>query len=134
MAQIASGSEVLRSKLDALPVGRKQRTNRIELLPALGIGALLLFGALFYVWQHIQVVRLGYEIEQLKTERAALVQREKELMLKIARLKSPKRVEEIARQKLGLVAPAPSQIIVIHQREDLRHLGSWPFGERGSTR
>ncbi|MBI3988817.1 MAG: cell division protein FtsL [candidate division NC10 bacterium] len=113
MSQIASGSEVL-GRLEAVLV-RKQQHRWID-LPSLGVGLLVLLGGLFYVWQHVQAVQLGYEIEQLKQERAAFVERERELTLEIARLKSPKRVEEIARDRLGFITPAPDQIVIVPQR------------------
>ena len=113
MSQIASGSEVL-GKLEAI-FTRKQQSRRID-LSSLGVGLLILLGGLFYVWQHIQAVRLGYEIEQLKKGRAALVQRERELTLEIAGLKSPKRIEEVARGRLGFITPAPGQIVIVHRR------------------
>jgi len=89
------------------------RLWRLDLLPSLCLGGLVLLGVLFYVWQHIQVVRLGYEIEQLQGERIALLRREKELRVDLSRLKSLRRVEEIARRQLGLTTPASGQVITI---------------------
>jgi cell division protein FtsL len=89
------------------------RLWRFDLFPALCLGSLVLLGVLFYVWQHIQVVRLGYEIEQLQGERIALIRREKELRFDLARLKSLRRVEEIARRQLGLTTPVSGQVILI---------------------
>jgi cell division protein FtsL len=84
-----------------------------ELLALLATGALLVGVVLFYVFQHIQVVRLGYEVERLRGERAALVEQGKVLTLEAARLRAVKRVEEGARGGLGMVTPAPGQIIVV---------------------
>jgi cell division protein FtsL len=89
------------------------RLWRLDLLPSLCLGGLVLLGVLFYVWQHIQVVRLGYEIEQLQGERIALLRREKELRVDLARLKSLRRVEEIARRQLGLTTPVSGQVITV---------------------
>ena len=109
MRQVASGSEVLaKARWEALPTRRG-----INLLSSLGLGLLLLLGSLFYVWQHIQVVRLGYEIERLKANRAALAQKEQELVLEVAQLKRLQRVEEIARDRLGLTTPRPGQVVII---------------------
>jgi len=68
---------------------------------------------LFYVWQHIQVVRLGYEIERLQVERLALIRQENELRFEVARLKSLRRVEEIGRRQLGLTSPVAGQVILL---------------------
>ncbi len=89
------------------------RLWRFDLVPTLLLGGLVLLGVLFYVWQHIQVVRLGYEIEQLQGERIALLRREKELRFDLARLRSLRRVEEIARRQLGLTTPVPGQVIMV---------------------
>jgi len=84
-----------------------------ELRSILLITAIILAGALLYVWQHIQVIRLGYRVEQLNAEFTAMIQEERELTVKIAQLKSLARIEEMARRKLGMVEPTPSQIIIV---------------------
>ncbi len=84
-----------------------------ELLDLLATGALVVGVVLFYVFQHIQVVRLGYQVERLRHERAALVEQEKTLGLEAASLRAVKRVEEIARGDLGMVTPGPGQVIVV---------------------
>jgi cell division protein FtsL len=84
-----------------------------ELLALLATGALLVGAVLFYVFQHIQVVRLGYEVERLRGERSVLVEQGRALTLEAARLRAVKRVEEVARGELGMVTPAPGQIVVV---------------------
>ena len=106
-------------------LNRVERVRRISLLPGLLAGGLLLLGVLFYVWQHIQVVRLGYAIERLRSERAAGIQRGRELRLEIAQLKSLKRVEEVARTRLGMVTPSRGQIVMVPVAPD---------GDRAPTR
>ena len=92
---------------------RVDQFRRWDLLPSLCLACLVLFGVLFYVWQHIQVVRLGYEIEHLQAERLALVRQENELRFEVARLKSLRRVEEIGRRQLGLTSPVAGQVILL---------------------
>jgi len=92
---------------------RVDQFRRWDLLPSLCLACLVLFGVLFYVWQHIQVVRLGYEIERLQAERLALVRQENELRFEVARLKSLRRVEEIGRRQLGLTSPVSGQVILL---------------------
>lgn len=75
--------------------------------------AIILAFALLYVWQHIQVIRMGYRVEQLNSELSDLMQEEKELTLRIAQLKSLARIEGIARRRFGMAEPSPSQILVI---------------------
>ena len=100
-------------RASALLRPRADQLRRSELLPSLLLGSLVLIGVLFYVWQHIQVVRFGYEVEQLQAERIALLRGEKELRFELARLRSLRRVEEIARSQLGLMSPASGQVILV---------------------
>ena len=85
----------------------------LESLSSLGLGILVLAGALFYVWQHTRVVRLGYEIERLRETQANLVQGHKSLRLELGQLRSLRRVEEIARARLGMGTPKPGQVVVL---------------------
>lgn len=114
MPEIASGSDLL-NRLQSLPVpaGREKARWIKEFRPILFTTAIILAVGLLYVWQHIQVIRLGYRVERLNAELSALVQEEKELTVRIAQLKSLARIEEIARRRLGMVDPAPSQIVVV---------------------
>lgn len=104
-------STPLADRAGALP--HPGAASRFEAVPSLVVGLLLLLGVLFYVWQHIQVVRTGYEIERLRQERAALVQRNREMTLEIGQLTSLRRVEEVARKRLGMVRPGPGQVILV---------------------
>ena len=85
----------------------------VEPVSAWALGLVVLAGALFYVWQHTQVVRLGYEIERLRETRSALEQEHKALRLEMGQLRSLRRVEEIARTRLGMVTPKPGQVVLI---------------------
>ncbi len=97
----------------SLPRRRWAWWEWLESISAWGLGVLALAGALFYVWQHTQAVRLGYEIERLRETRAALEQEHKSLRLEIGQLRSLRRVEEVARTRLGMVTPKPGQIVLI---------------------
>jgi cell division protein FtsL len=103
----------VRAAARPLPRRRVAVARWLEAVSTLSLGALVLAGALFYVWQHTRVVRLGYEIEQLRTARAAMVQESKALRLEIGQLRALKRVEEIARTRLGMVTPRPDQVVLV---------------------
>ena len=110
--EVLSGTAAgARGRVRARPSLAWARTR--ELLALLATGALLVGVVLFYVFQHIQVVRLGYEVERLRRERGALVEQGKLLALEVAALRAVKRVEEVARNELGMVTPAPAQVIVV---------------------
>lgn len=103
----------------APPRGRVREGRRIlsvrtrEFLAMVAVVGLLVGAVLCYVFLHIQVVRVGYEVERLRQERAALSEQGRTLTLEVAGLRSVKRVEEVARGALGMVAPAPGQVIVV---------------------
>lgn len=96
-------------------VRRKKRKLVSEMKPIFLVGGILLLGLLFYVWQHVQVVRLGYQVERLRAARAALIQEEKGLRVELGRLRSLKRVEGLARGTLGMVNPVSGQIILVDE-------------------
>ena len=78
-----------------------------------GLCLVILAGALFHVWQHIHVVRQGYAIERLRQIQATLVQENKVLRLEAGQLRSLRRVEEIARTRLGMMTPKPGQVVLM---------------------
>lgn len=84
-----------------------------DILGMLAVTGLLVAAALCYVFLHLQVLRVGYQVEALRRERAALAEQGRALALEVAGLRSVKRVEEVARGTLGMVPPAPGQIIVV---------------------
>jgi cell division protein FtsL len=65
------------------------------------------------VWQHIYVVRQGYGLERLRETHARLVQENKALRLEAGQLRSLRRVEEIARFRLGMITPKPGQVVLL---------------------
>jgi cell division protein FtsL len=74
---------------------------------------LLFLAELFlYTWCRVQMVRTGYEIDQAKKEQKLLKQRQHSLKVEIGRLKSPRRIAKIAREKLHLDMPTPNQMII----------------------
>ena len=96
------------------PRARARRVSlRLDPWRAVVVLGLLCLGILFYVWQHIQVLRLGYALEGLRAHRATLLQEQKILTLELARLTALSRVEAIARARLEMETPRPGQVIVL---------------------
>jgi cell division protein FtsL len=52
------------------------------------------------------VVRSGYELVKMKTQVASLEKENEVLHLDVAKLKSPARIERIAKKELGMVLPS----------------------------
>jgi len=75
--------------------------------------AIFIFELFFYTWCRVQCTQMGYAITRLEAEQSTLTDRQENLKIELARLKSPERIEKIAREQLGLVRPKPEQIIVV---------------------
>ncbi len=76
----------------------------------LAVAAATLSCTLFYVWTRHQVTTWGYKISEAADRQNALRQANRELRLEAASLRSPRRVEKIARKELGLDFAKPGQI------------------------
>jgi len=79
---------------------------------ALLVGALL-FELFLAAWCRTQCVRTGYEISDAATRREQLLTVQRDLRVELAHLKSPERIMRIAKERLGLVAPEPRQVVLI---------------------
>jgi cell division protein FtsL len=96
------------------PRPRAGRTSwRLEVWRVVLVLGLICLGILGYVWQHIQVLRLGYALEELRARRATLLQEQKTLTIELARLTALNRIEAVARDRLGMETARPGQVIVL---------------------
>ena len=86
-----------------------------EMWKSVGVAGFLVLVVLFSAWQHFELLRHGYEIEQMQRERAAEDETARRLKLEIETLRAPKRIEAIATHQLRLVAPGPDDAIVIER-------------------
>jgi cell division protein FtsL len=68
---------------------------------------------LFYTWCRVQNVQHGYEISREALNQKQLVAYQNSLKIELARLKSPDRIAQIAKQQLGLVMPTTEKTILI---------------------
>jgi cell division protein FtsL len=90
---------------------RRQR----ELWGSLGVGVLLVLVVMFSAWQHFELIRHGYRLEQMQKERAAEEEVNRHLRLEIETLRSPARIERLATRRLHMVAPGPEDASVIER-------------------
>ncbi len=81
-----------------------------EIVRWMALGGVLAGAALLYAWQHFQCIEMRYRLEVLRAERARAGELNQQLKLEVAGLRSPLRIEAIARRELGLSAPAPGQV------------------------
>lgn len=80
--------------------------------------ALAVAGLLLYAWQHFQCLELGYRMEELKAERQQAAELNLQLKLEAAALRSPMRIDAIARRQLGLTVPLPGQVAPVTAPEE----------------
>ena len=86
-----------------------------EMWRALWLGGFLVAVLLFAAWQHFELLRHGYRLEQMQKERATEDEINRHLRLEIETLRSPDRIERLATTRLHMVAPGPSDSAVIER-------------------
>jgi cell division protein FtsL len=86
-----------------------------ELWKSVGVAGFLVIVLLFSAWQHFQLLRHGYQTEELQRLRAVEEETGRRLRLEIETLKSPRRIEALATEQLRLVPPSPDEAIVIER-------------------
>lgn len=69
-----------------------------------------------FVWERVDVVRIGYQIERLKREKTVLERQRDELRVKFSTLSASDRIAKLATEKLGMSLPQQGQIIVVQSR------------------
>jgi cell division protein FtsL len=84
----------------------------------LAVGAAMATCLLSYAWQHFECIQIRYQIEQLDSERAQATELNQQLHLEVATLRSPMRVDAIARNQLGLTVPVPGQVAPVDDTND----------------
>ena len=91
----------------------------MRLLAVLGIiGVLLLF-----VWERVDIVRVGYRIEQLKAQKISLQREQDELRVKVSALTAPDRIAKAATEKLGMLPPQSGQVVMVSATDTSPTLG-----------
>jgi len=63
-----------------------------------------------YTWQHFKAIEYGYKVESLKVERDGLLDVHRALRLEEASLRSPDRIDKLARE-FGMQPPQAGQVI-----------------------
>ena len=79
-----------------------------------------------FVWERVDVVRLGYSIERLKAQKTLLERERDQLQVKFSTLTAPERIARVATEKLGLFPPQQGQIYIIHSQPDIPIVAAQP--------
>jgi cell division protein FtsL len=97
------------------PIVREVDSERQrQLWKSLGIGGLLVVVVLFSALQNFALVQHGYELQRLEEEKAAEQEINRHLRLELETLRSPERIEGMAKT-LNLITPQRDQAIVIER-------------------
>ena len=98
------------------PIVREVDERRLrEQWRSVAIGVLFVGVLLFSGWQRVELLQHGYRVEQMERERADQEAVNRHLRLEIETLKSPKRIETLATERLHLVAPAAGAAVIIER-------------------
>ena len=79
-----------------------------------------------FVWERVDVVRLGYSIERLKAQKTLLERERDQLQVKVSTLTAPERIARVATDKMGLFPPQQGQVFIIHPQPDVPLLATPP--------
>jgi cell division protein FtsL len=80
-----------------------------------GVAAIMVLIVLFSAWQHFELLRHGYQVDELQREKARQEEISRQYRLEIETLRSPRRIESLAIEKLHLVAPSSDDALVIER-------------------
>jgi cell division protein FtsL len=98
------------------PIVREVDQHRLrEQWRSLVLAVLFVAVVLFSGWQRVELLQHGYRVEQMQKERADEEAINRHLRLEIETLKSPRRIEALAIDRLHLVAPEPGAVIIIER-------------------
>ena len=98
------------------PIVREVDERRLrDLWTSLGIGVALVTVLLFSAWQHFELLRHGYKLEQMQRDRAAENDINRHLRLEMETLGAPQRIEKLAIERLGMVSPGDAEAVVLER-------------------
>ena len=85
----------------------------MHLLPAVALMALVTAVGLVHVTGRVMVVDAGYRLSSAEAQSRVLQRENDRLKLELATLKTPARLERLAREKLGMGLPAAGAVLAV---------------------
>jgi len=86
----------------------RRHIRHVAILVAIGVVFMLAF-----VWIRIRVIQLGYEVSRIRKETSELKQQKNRLEAEVESLKSPSRLEAIARDRFMMRLPMSDEIVIV---------------------
>lgn len=99
-------------QIASFPVSGRRSAN----LRRVVIAGLVVAGLMAYVGGKVQIMRLGYRIEELEKQKHDLERENRSLQIEASSLEAPGRIEEIATKRFGMVRPPKESIVVVKRR------------------
>jgi cell division protein FtsL len=100
---------------EAIPHVREARktASRAGYSTFIFVAIMLMFVALIYVGSHIHMTEMEYKVSAALNVKEQKLEEQKKLKLEYAMLKSPQRIEGIARNSLQMSYPEREQVIIL---------------------
>ena len=116
MERVETFEYAIRKDVRNNPIVREVDEQRQrELWQSIGIGCVLVLVLLFSAWQHFELLRHGYRLEQMQKDRAVEEEINRHLRLEIETLRAPQRIEKLATERLHMVTPTAEEAVVIER-------------------
>ncbi|HET6460364.1 MAG TPA: cell division protein FtsL [Syntrophales bacterium] len=93
-------------------------STRIKYSNFIVVTLVLMAVALIYVWSHIHMTELEYMVAAEMSIKEKLVEEQTKLKVEIATLKSPQRLETIAKEQLQMTYPTRDQVIILNNDDN----------------
>ena len=94
--------------------GVELATNRLDIFKFLMIFMILLMiVSVFHVWSRFKLVDLNLQISEASRTLKETEQEQKRLKLESASLRTPVRIETIAKNELGMALPTGQQVVLV---------------------
>jgi cell division protein FtsL len=88
--------------------------RRWDLFPYLMIVMILLtIVSIFHVWSRVKVIDMNLQVAGLNREIREQEQEQNRLRLEVASLKTPARIEALAKGELGMALPTDQQVVIV---------------------
>jgi cell division protein FtsL len=92
-----------------------------QLLPFAALALLFAAVGVMHVTSRVMVVDAGYRLSKLEGDGRQLAVENQQLKLELATLKSPARLEKIAREQLNMAPPPPGGVIALGDQRVAGH-------------
>ncbi len=98
------------------PIVREVDEARLhEMWRSATVGGLVVVILLLSAWQHFELIRFGYRIDDVQKARASEEQLNRHLRLTIQTLERPDRIEQLATTRLKMVQPGRDDTFILER-------------------